>query len=240
MWSTIKIKTKINKRRVELKVSKKKHNLIRCKCQECGKKKWSQYNKKSNKTIALVIINLIAWTVAIDGITNWYGERGVWTLTQAAEVREETESVGTAQSNPNGSGVDGIMAVANDSSLAETVGGIHVPSVSGSAIEDKIRKAFPGEEKIALAVAKSESGLDPNAKGYNCKYGERSTSCKPEDRHKAWSVDCGIFQVNIVSQECPEHLMDPESNIAIAKEMQSKRGWNPWVGFWNGQYKNHL
>lgn len=124
--------------------------------------------------------------------------------------------------------------------VSETEGDTHTfHPVTPETIEAKILEAFNGD-KVALAVAKGESGLDPNAKGYNCKYGSRSTSCKPEDREKAWSVDCGIYQINTVAKDCPTHLMDPETNIAIAKEMQSKRGWSPWVAYWNGQYKNHL
>lgn len=233
------VKTKIIKRRIEIKVAKKKHNLIRCKCVKCGEKKWSQYNKKSNKKVALFIINLMVWTVAIDGISNWYESRGVWNFENAAAQVGNQAQDQSHERSEEAPMEDGTSRGTNTVSVADVVGGTQVSSVSGSVIEAKILEAFNGD-RVALAVAKGESGLDPNAKGYNCKYGTRSTSCKPEDRHKAWSVDCGIYQINTIAKDCPEHLLDPETNIEIAKKMQEKRGWNPWVAFWNGQYKNHM
>lgn len=112
--------------------------------------------------------------------------------------------------------------------------------VVSNTIEEHIRAVFHEEPEVALAVAKSESGLNPDAKGWNCRYGNRSTSCKVEDREKAWSVDCSIFQINVIGHECPEHLMDVTENIKIAKQMYNSRGFQPWVGFWNKQYLNHM
>lgn len=182
-------------------------------------------------------IVLVIFSVAC--IDHWYSNRGTWVFENvSAAVFEETNLIETAQPVSGGLGVNGTMANTT-ASVAVPTGGTQVSSVSGSVIEAKILEAFDGD-KVAVAVAKSESGLDPNAKGYNCRYGNRSTSCKPEDRHKAWSVDCGVYQINTLAKECPDHLMDVDTNIRIAKEMQSKRGWNPWVGYWNGQWKNHL
>lgn len=182
-------------------------------------------------------IVLVIFSVAC--IDHWYSNRGTWVFENvSAAVYDETNLIETAQTVSGGLGVNGTMANTT-ASVAVPTGGTQVSSVSGSVIEAKILEVFNGD-KVAVAVAKSESGLDPNAKGYNCRYGNRSTSCKPEDRHKAWSVDCGVYQINTIAKDCPEHLMDPETNIAVAKEMQSKRGWNPWVAYWNGQYKNHM
>lgn len=112
-----------------------------------------------------------------------------------------------------------------------------------SEVEVKIRAAFPEDPDTAVAVAKGESGLDKYAIGYNCHYwnnGVRySTSCKKEDIGKHWSVDCGVWQINVVSKSCPDNLFDPEENTKIAKDMWSKRGWQPWVAWKNKQYLNH-
>lgn len=255
----LRLKTKIAKRRVEIKLAKKKHNLIRCKCLECGKKKWSQYNKRSSKVICLTILNLIVWAVSIDGYTNWYASRGVWTF-EAAAVRAQEKGQESIKDSAEAPIIDPSAVSKPTATVSENQRGneyTHLPS-SLSDIEAKILEAFNGD-KVALAVAKGESGLDPNAKGWNCYYhkttGEvltsdeaaktpknlrESKSCKEEHRKFAWSVDCGVWQINSLTKECPEHLMDAEVNIAIAKEMQSKRGWSPWVAYWNGQYKNHM
>ena len=166
--------------------------------------------------------------ILLIGILNYErNERGTMEFTNAAVVTDSEKEQESFK--------DSAVAPINTPTLVSKVSASATPG----AIETKILEAFNGD-KVALAVAKSESGLDPNAKGYNCRYNGISKSCKPEDRDKAWSVDCSIFQINFIGTECPEHLMDVETNIAIAKEMQSKRGWNPWVGYWTGQWKNHL
>lgn len=242
------VKTKIIKRRIEIKVAKKKHNLIRCKCVKCGEKKWSQYNKKSNKKVALFIINLMVWTVAIDGITNWYESRGVWVFENAAAQVENQAQDQSHERSEEAPMEDGTSRGTNTVSVvSETEADTHAfHAITPETIETKIASTFAGVETVALAVAKGESGLDPNAKGWNCRYWSESLkrmeskSCKPEDRHKAWSVDCGLFQINHIGKECPAHLFNPTENIEIAKGMWEKRGFSPWVAYWNGQYKNHL
>lgn len=108
-----------------------------------------------------------------------------------------------------------------------------------SDVEAKIRESFL-EPDIAVAVAMGESRMNPTAMNWNCRYGLVSKACKPEDRHKAWSVDCGVFQINVTGQNCPEHLLDPETNIEVAKQMHSTRGWMPWVAYKSGAYLKHL
>ena len=107
-------------------------------------------------------------------------------------------------------------------------------------VEALIEKVFHEEPKIALAVAKGESGLKVDAKGWNCRYGKKSTSCKVADRGKAWSVDCGLYQINVIAKECPEHLLNPDENIQVARKMYEARKWSPWVAFNNKQYLNHI
>lgn len=158
---------------------------------------------------------------------HWYDNRGTWVFenVQAASVFEETESAGEAQSNPIGSGVDGIEAAETESSLAETSGGTQVSSVSGSAIEDKIRKAFPGEEDLAVAVAMCESRLDPTRIG---------------DTHmEKWSY--GLFQVNQTWHPySKETLLNADENIKIAKQIRDKGGWNRWSCYSQGYYEKYL
>lgn len=115
-------------------------------------------------------------------------------------------------------------------------------------VANKIRNIFIEEPEKAIAVFRSESGLRSNAKGWNCYYtgdnGEQiSKACNPEDREKAWSVDCGIAQLNFPGKECPIESMDADWNIQKAHEwkyLSNKRaggtGWGPWVAEANGRH----
>lgn len=99
-------------------------------------------------------------------------------------------------------------------------------------------KYGPEKQFQALNVAKNESGLRVDAMGYNCRYGEYSQACKAEDRHRAWSVDCGLFQINVIGKTCPTELFDPKVNIEKAVKMYNSRGWKPWVAAKNLGYTN--
>lgn len=103
-----------------------------------------------------------------------------------------------------------------------------------------IKELWKDEARTALAVFQAESGLRPEAVGYNCYYGGKSKACKPEDRHLAWSVDCSVAQVNVKGKVCPAELMNPETNLKKAYEMYSRRGWQPWYAFSGGNYKKYL
>lgn len=153
------VKTKIIKRRIEIKVAKKKHNLIRCKCVKCGEKKWSQYNKKSNKKVALFIINLMVWTVAIDGITNWYESRGVWNFENAVAQVENQAQDQSRERSEEAPMEDGTSRGTNTVSVADVVGGTQVSSVSGSVIGTikPIAEKYNLDWKILVALCLKES-----------------------------------------------------------------------------------
>lgn len=91
------------------------------------------------------------------------------------------------------------------------------------------KKLFGADAVTFLAIIKSESGLNPKAVGYNCYYGNISKACKPEDRVNAWSVDCGISQINIAGKVCPEYAFDIKWNIEQAYKKYVNRGFKPWV-----------
>jgi hypothetical protein len=103
-----------------------------------------------------------------------------------------------------------------------------------------IRKTFPEDPITAVAVFMGESGLNPQAKGWNCWYGQISTSCKETDRGRAWSVDCGLTQLNFSGQECPPESFNPEWNLQQARNKYNKRSWSPWSAFVRGSYLKHM
>lgn len=70
---------------------------------------------------------------------------------------------------------------------------------------------------------------------YNCKYEKDGkttyTSCPAQDFDKAWSVDCGVAQINVAGQSCPESLFDFQTNIDVALEKYESRGnFSAWYG----------
>jgi hypothetical protein len=115
-------------------------------------------------------------------------------------------------------------------------------------IENEIINVFKDDSKVALAIFKTESALNPKAQNWNCHYYQNgkkySTACKIEDRQKAWSVDCGIAQINYItpneSKECPAELFDYKNNIAVAKSMFDRRNFQPWVTYNEGYYLANL
>lgn len=100
---------------------------------------------------------------------------------------------------------------------------------SEPSVTDIIKEVFGKDSGVALKVFGGESGLKPDSKGWNCRYNGKSQACKVADRHLAWSVDCGVAQINVKGQECPAELIEPRHNIEHAKGMFDRRGWCPWV-----------
>lgn len=70
---------------------------------------------------------------------------------------------------------------------------------------------------------------------YNCAYEvdgkTKYTSCPEQDFDKAWSVDCGVAQINVPGRQCPEKLFDYEHNIDVALQKYEARGdFSAWYG----------
>lgn len=103
---------------------------------------------------------------------------------------------------------------------------IKTSPVRASDVEAKIRKAFPGEENIAVAIAKCESQLDPMRIG---------------DTHMKYP-SIGLYQINQTWHKYPtEILQNADENIRIAKEIKERWGnWNAWSCYKFGYYEKHL
>lgn len=120
-----------------------------------------------------------------------------------------------------------------------------VKPVATVEMKELIEDIFGDKAKIATAVLMHESGLNLEAKGWNCHYydkdGKRySKACKKEDRPKAWSVDCGIAQVNIKGKVCPKELLTLEGNMLAVAKIYKSQGLNAWVSYKTGSYKKYL
>lgn len=106
-------------------------------------------------------------------------------------------------------------------------------SSDNTAIVALITKEFGDEARTAIAIAKAESHLNPNAKG---------------DTHIEFTKDgitmghsCGVFQIRVLPgrPDC-ETLKDAEFNIKYAKEMFDRSGFTPWSAYKNGAYLKYM
>ena len=107
-------------------------------------------------------------------------------------------------------------------------------------LEQSIQRIFGNKAPVAMAVLKHESGLKLDAVNYNCRYYGKSTFCKKKDYKKAWSVDCGIAQVNVKGQVCPPELMTLEGNMKAVEKIYKSQGLKAWMSYVNGGYKKFL
>ena len=106
-------------------------------------------------------------------------------------------------------------------------------------IEERIRKVFPEDTVVAVAIAKAESGL-------------RATSTNPEaHKNRRGEVICygsfGIMQIGCVhSIKDSEGLYDVEYNLQKARAIyddslrRTGNGWLPWGAYTDGRYKQYL
>lgn len=97
---------------------------------------------------------------------------------------------------------------------------------SSSEIERLICQYFGDIDcKIAIAIAKAESGLRCEAVG---------------DGHLD-PKSYGVFQIRGFATRPPvAELLDCEKNIAYAKQMFDRQGWGPWSAYTSGIYLKHL
>jgi hypothetical protein len=109
------------------------------------------------------------------------------------------------------------------------------------SFEQEITRIFGNKAEIALAVFEHESnGGDIDAINYNCRYDGKSTFCKKGDKSKAWSVDCGVAQINVKGQVCPPQLLTKEGSIPYIEKIYKEQGLRAWVSFNNKKYKVYL
>lgn len=113
-------------------------------------------------------------------------------------------------------------------------------------LPELVKHFFADDHETMLAIFMAESRLNPEAKNWNCQYVNASgkpysTSCKTvEDRTRAWSVDCGVAQINTRGKECPEELYDPVYNLTVASQKLDSEGLRAWSVYTNGSYKKYL
>jgi hypothetical protein len=106
--------------------------------------------------------------------------------------------------------------------------------------EQEMTRIFGNKTDIAFAVIMHESKEKEDAKNYNCIYNGKSTFCKRGDESKAWSVDCGVAQINVKGKVCPPELLTKEGSLPYIEKIYKTQGLNAWVSYKTGAYKKFL
>lgn len=94
-------------------------------------------------------------------------------------------------------------------------------------------KKYDWDVRIALAVAKAESGCRANAVG--------DTTITYYNNGKKYGYSVGMFQIRIL--EGREHCdsFDIATNVACAYKIYRDAGsWRPWSVYTNGMYRKYL
>lgn len=112
--------------------------------------------------------------------------------------------------------------------------------VPAPTFEQEMNRIFGDKTKIAYAVIMHESNMNYKAINYNCIYNGKSTFCKKGDKSKAWSVDCGVAQINVRGQICPESLFTEKGQLEAIERIYDSQGLNAWVSYKNKSYLKFL
>jgi hypothetical protein len=112
--------------------------------------------------------------------------------------------------------------------------------VPAPTFEQEMNRIFGDKTEIAYAVIMHESNMNYKAINYNCIYNGKSTFCKKGDESKAWSVDCGVAQINVRGLICPSKLFTQEGQIEAIERIYKSQGLNAWVSYKNGSYLKFL
>jgi len=149
-------------------------------------------------------------------------------------IREDSEGDGSSPStNPEESNGETVKAVSENPKSEEGQAPSQVQPPS--SIEAKIMKAWEGtgEGHIAVAIAKSESGLRPDAKG--------DIPIQYMHEGKLIGHSCGIFQIRVLpSRPNCEELKDIDTNIRFARKLYDSSGFHPWSNYKNGRYLQYM
>jgi hypothetical protein len=190
------VKTKILKKQIEM-------HLI--------EKNGAPWSEKLHRIGLLLILIVVSYGISVAEYRKLASEN-IIIIEQALGseiVRIDAESDGMTVANEQGEAEDGDLAKNQD---------------SGDGLAILIAEAFPENPEIMIAIAKAESGMNPQAVNYN----------------RNGSIDTGLFQVNSVHGYDGLSLFDPEKNIKAAREIYDKQGIQAWTSFNNGSYKKFL
>ena len=177
-------------------------------------------SRKTKTIIGLTVINICIWTIVLSPVLN------------KRELVIENVSANVAMVSTLGENAGASASTSGETSVLTTTVSVKespttiMDSPRQPAIEELIRKYFPEEPEIMIAIAKAESGQDLNPKAYN--------------KNNNGSEDIGVFQVNTIHGYDKEWLQDPENNCKAARKVYDTQGKQAWVAYNNGNYKYNL
>ena len=216
--------------------------------------KKGQYKRKHKETIKhLFVFCLVVWTVNVIDFKNLPENKIVIAGTGAPLIINSDEEQGDilpsgstptsyptrqeATSKPNtalsvttvGTEDGGTVTINEDRGRANDQQVRH----DTSSIEGMIAEVFPEDPKTAVAIFKSESGLNPNAKG--------DIPLEYEYQGRIIGHSCGLAQIRVLPgrPDC-ETLKNPKNNLEWARKIYDRVGWTAWSNFKNDRYKNFL
>lgn len=99
-------------------------------------------------------------------------------------------------------------------------------------IKHEIRRTWRGDRVTAIAVARAEGGLDPDA------IGDLNNRLAPEGSHCFYQINKTAHKSKFEGRD----INNWRDCIEVAKEVYDEAGgkWTPWSAFNNGSYKNHI
>lgn len=189
------------------------------------------------------ILFLIIWTLGTIGWCYFYQEFSVirkeatWAYAESVKLHQQSVRPGSDIKDKNTDAEDDVsLASANDSQVAPNVERVEDKiSTPTTGIEELIKKTWnnEAEAKIAIAVAKAESHLNPESIG---------------DKHlkffkdgKEYGASYGIFQIrHLEGRPDPSKLLDSEFNVKYAYELYCKSGFSPWSTYKSGKYLAYI
>jgi len=100
-------------------------------------------------------------------------------------------------------------------------------------VEQLIRSRFGDDADVAVAIARCESGLRPDA------VGDHAIAYVQDGAEYGKSY--GPFQIrHLPGRPSPDRLLDPSFNIEYAYNLFKRSSWYPWSAYKNGCYKHFL
>lgn len=94
-------------------------------------------------------------------------------------------------------------------------------------VEQAIVREFKEDSRMARAIFKSESGLDPKASSNTGDYGICQINLRAH-----WGKIPGDSREQKI-----EWLENFQNNLKLCKKIKDSSGWYPWTDFKNGKYK---
>jgi len=198
---------------------------------------WSDY-----QPYAVAIFGLITWLVLTQILPVYAHIQNETGYVEILSTYREPLKIPVYAAKTEGNHDEPVSADSESLPQDSSDGGKDATPTPSSEVEAKILKAWEGtsDGPIAVAVAKSESGLNPNAKG--------DVPLEYWYEGKKIGHSCGIFQIRVLPgrPDC-ETLKNVDKNIEFARKLYDtklqngeKQKFLPWSNWKNNRFMKFL